>query len=58
MSARLPRTPDDEGGNRLALPLSSSDCDQIPHAEKLTELSKVNKKIVGNRKVADALTEQ
>jgi hypothetical protein len=32
------------------VPFLSSDRDQIPHAEKLTELSKVNKKIMGNRK--------
>ena len=56
MSARLPRTPDDEVENRLAFPLSSSHCDQIPHAEKLTELPKVYKQFVGNRKGGVTLT--
>jgi hypothetical protein len=50
MSARLPGVSDDEVGNRLAPPFLSSNRSQIPHTEKLTELSKVNKKIVGNRK--------
>jgi transposase-like protein len=48
--------PDDEVGNRLAFPLSSSDCDQIPHAEKLTELPRVYKQFVGNRKTDVTLT--
>jgi hypothetical protein len=36
--------------------MRSEDLAENPHAEKLTELPKVNKKIVGNRKAGRTLT--